>query len=492
MHRDLFAIDRMDWHDDVTVESTPLSTTGGQTWKAAYRLAEYMANVAEDLGLQRPGVTLLELGSGTGWLGITLARNMPQASLVCLTEQLDGIEWLRHNVELNRSRGIPLDNVAVQEADWRRLAADASGSPAAEGSANGAAPAAGEAQLETMAEGASAGGDVQQRQQHGAGHADGPQRSAPGPRDLRATRWDFIVGSDLVYNEVGSRCLPRVLAALAASGTRVLYCHTKHRLDLVDLELFQQLQVCGLHAEEVGRERVRGLFFVDLLRQAWPGFVVQRGLAGHATPCTRRAGRVARLLAGHACNWPPPALSPAPDRCGSLGRRRPQTLPRCSSRRQTCSLSSASRCTASAGLRRTRAAAGSRDGRHEDAQRRPGCISRPSCVSCLWIYFVCPWQSCVRPGSGHLARLGHAELRTVPAGAERGRGAPSTHEASISVGTRRPGGAGSPGPAQSPRNALGWLLCPLGVRARCRAISHLAPGSLAASALISGISFVCR
>lgn len=59
-------------------------------------------------------------------------------------------------------------------------------------------------------------------------------------------------GSDLIYNEVGSRCLPRVLGALAGPVTRVLYCHTKHRYDLLDLEFFEQLDACGLDCQEVG------------------------------------------------------------------------------------------------------------------------------------------------------------------------------------------------------------------------------------------------
>lgn len=68
---------------------------------------------------------------------------------------------------------------------------------------------------------------------------------------LANQQWDFILGSDLIYNEVGSRCLPRVLAALAGSGTRILYCHTKHRYDLLDADFAEQLEACGLTCEEV-------------------------------------------------------------------------------------------------------------------------------------------------------------------------------------------------------------------------------------------------
>lgn len=52
--------------------------------------------------------------------------------------------------------------------------------------------------------------------------------------------------------QVGSRCLPRVLGALVRPGTVALYCHTKHRFDLLDWEFFAELEACGLQCEEVG------------------------------------------------------------------------------------------------------------------------------------------------------------------------------------------------------------------------------------------------
>lgn len=55
--------------------------------------------------------------------------------------------------------------------------------------------------------------------------------------------------------QVGSRCLPRVLGALVRFATVALYCHTKHRFDLLDMEFFQELQGCGLQCEEVGGRR---------------------------------------------------------------------------------------------------------------------------------------------------------------------------------------------------------------------------------------------
>ena len=59
---------------------------------------------------------------------------------------------------------------------------------------------------------------------------------------LLSTPWDFIVGSDLIYNEVGSRLLPRVILALSRPHTVTIYCHTKHRFDHLDIEFLDTLQ----------------------------------------------------------------------------------------------------------------------------------------------------------------------------------------------------------------------------------------------------------
>ena len=203
-----------------------MSTTGGHTWAAAYRLAEYLAAASHQLGLSQPGLKIIELGSGTGWLGATVARNLPSSTLVCLTEQDEGVPWLHHNIELNRQRGLELANVRLQACDWLHFA---------EGGGGGGSGQQQPASSPAAAAAAAAGDDA-----------------PPPPIDLRETAWDVCLGSDLIYNEVGSACLPRVMAALAGPSTGILYCHTKHRFDLLDLEFFQNLEACGLACEEVG------------------------------------------------------------------------------------------------------------------------------------------------------------------------------------------------------------------------------------------------
>ncbi len=77
-----------------------------------------------DIGLGRPGINILELGAGCGLLGLTLARNLPDAALVCITEQPHGgaLEHLRANVAANRARLPTSVRVEVCACDWRAFA----------------------------------------------------------------------------------------------------------------------------------------------------------------------------------------------------------------------------------------------------------------------------------------------------------------------------------------------------------------------------------
>lgn len=68
---------------------------------------------------------------------------------------------------------------------------------------------------------------------------------------LCSKRWDFIVGSDLIYNELGARLLPRVIKALSTRHTVCYYAHTKHRFDALDLEFLAECEAQGLEVEEV-------------------------------------------------------------------------------------------------------------------------------------------------------------------------------------------------------------------------------------------------
>lgn len=60
------------------------------------------------------GLKIIELGAGCGWLGMSIARNLPLAT-VCMTEMEEGgaLEHLEYNLALN-----PLDNVSTAACDW--------------------------------------------------------------------------------------------------------------------------------------------------------------------------------------------------------------------------------------------------------------------------------------------------------------------------------------------------------------------------------------
>lgn len=85
-------------------------------WPAARRLLEYFEAVADDIGLSRPGAQIVELGAGTGWLSVALAKNLPNAERVVATEMRAGgaLRWLRRNVRANER----IDTLATEECDW--------------------------------------------------------------------------------------------------------------------------------------------------------------------------------------------------------------------------------------------------------------------------------------------------------------------------------------------------------------------------------------
>ena len=90
------------WRSDVRVSDEYTSfatkqTTGGEVWGAARSLQAYLETHPTELAGCR---TVLELGSGTGWLGMMVALNAPAVERIYLSEMLDGgaFAWLQHNV----------------------------------------------------------------------------------------------------------------------------------------------------------------------------------------------------------------------------------------------------------------------------------------------------------------------------------------------------------------------------------------------------------
>lgn len=200
------------WRDDVSVSEDEYTsfatkqTTGGQIWGAARQLRAYLESHPGEL---EGCSTILELGSGTGWLGMTIARNVPTIERFYLTEMLDGgaFAWLQHNVTENA--GLPLRAVQTMPCDWAWFGA---------GSGEGE---------EESAEVAAAHGVVQ------------------------SAAFDLVLGSDLVYEERGMQALVRVFSALAGRGIRILYAHTRYRFEMLDRDFFAALAQAGLECVQV-------------------------------------------------------------------------------------------------------------------------------------------------------------------------------------------------------------------------------------------------
>ena len=211
-----------DFTDIVTTQ-----TTGGKIWDAARKLLDYL--VADGLGDVR---SVLELGAGCGWLGMSLARACPHLESVVLTELVDGgaLAWLEHNIEANRRNGSLARSVSTEALDWAWV-------------------------------------------------ADRAEASDPVARVLLERHFDLVIGSDLVYDHAGATALVRVLLGAARIGLeherRLLYAHTVNRFEDLDLEFFGAIQRSGLRAERVwaapDRPPTPEEPFAELFPQQWVG-----------------------------------------------------------------------------------------------------------------------------------------------------------------------------------------------------------------------------
>jgi len=191
-------------------ETATFATTGGHVWPAARRLVEYFEAVADDIGLSRPGAQIVELGAGTGWLSVALAKNLPNAERVVATEMRAGgaLRWLRRNVRANER----IDTLATRRS--------ATGARTSAASRRGAG-------TETTSR--------RRRADDVATSPRVPKPKKPKPKPKKRTRsasasssastldstaWDFVVGSDLVYDDAGVAMLPRVFRRLLDNAPR--------------------------------------------------------------------------------------------------------------------------------------------------------------------------------------------------------------------------------------------------------------------------------
>ncbi|KAJ2776159.1 Protein-lysine N-methyltransferase efm6 [Coemansia interrupta] len=85
---------------------------GSTIWDAGLVMAKYLDHQTQSGNLDLSGKTVLELGSGTGIVGITLAKLQPNCTVV-LTDKPELVALLKHNIEMNTCK-----NAAAEELDW--------------------------------------------------------------------------------------------------------------------------------------------------------------------------------------------------------------------------------------------------------------------------------------------------------------------------------------------------------------------------------------
>ena len=172
----------------IWIEAGPLASTGGKVWQASIDFFDFLVSTLVFTDT-RP-VRILELGSGCGWLGLRLAKEYQNLSIV-MTEQenFGALEWLRHNIALNPD----IPSASALALDW---------------------------------------GDI--------------------PADVVESPWDLVIGSELVYSYEGARLIPRVIKALLIGTSSVCYyAHSLNRFESVDECMLQEFKENGLNIEVV-------------------------------------------------------------------------------------------------------------------------------------------------------------------------------------------------------------------------------------------------
>ena len=188
-------------------------------------MAGFLEADGERFGLLRPGLRILELGAGCGWLGLTVARNVHSLEELCMTEQVEGegLGWLKHNVEKARADGIPLgQRVTTAACDWTWYPKFTPDKKQKEDEVEEATlKIQGEIQAIDRKIAAGVNPDVEEDAKPLASSSDEPEAmvKASGMKHIAETKWDLIIGSDLVYNSAGVNMLPAVLRALTKNGT---------------------------------------------------------------------------------------------------------------------------------------------------------------------------------------------------------------------------------------------------------------------------------
>lgn len=193
------------------MQTTTFNTTGQKRWDAAVAMKEFLFDKAEEMfGNATEKKKICELGSGNGWLAMTMVKKFSCSIDTFYATEMDAggaLEWLNLILDMNREKGkltpIQREKIYARSLDWN---------------------------------------DVSLNKED--------------KDDERMSDIDFLLGSDLVYEESGVKMLPKVIAKLLSTRCKepdafMLYAHTKHRYDGMDVDFFENLEKEGLDYEEV-------------------------------------------------------------------------------------------------------------------------------------------------------------------------------------------------------------------------------------------------
>ena len=102
---------RLEGSKDIILRREPMAGTGGLVWPAGELLARKLCRMQEQLRDK----TILELGSGTGIVGLSVCTNMDLGKgTLYLTDLEKVLASMRHNVELNGSPA----NLQIRALSW--------------------------------------------------------------------------------------------------------------------------------------------------------------------------------------------------------------------------------------------------------------------------------------------------------------------------------------------------------------------------------------
>ncbi|KAG0375904.1 Methyltransferase-like protein 21D [Mortierella sp. AD032] len=175
---------------------------GSTVWDTAIVLAKYLEktsvpSLVASSTSQRTTLNILELGSGTGLVGLAIARMMSNAGLrarIVLTDKANVLPLLQKNMEKNPAKGIELE---ARVLDWEAVSGIMAKVP--EKALDDAEDKSSSASAEPSS----------------ATETDLTTSAAPNADDLVSTEWDLVILSDCIW-------FPALYEPLTGTLTRLL------------------------------------------------------------------------------------------------------------------------------------------------------------------------------------------------------------------------------------------------------------------------------